>query len=83
MSRHCDVRRLYLLRYRNFGGGGSFGSAIGRDDVRRNARQRRRIRSGSNHTSSMKKHMSYIFGMAEKMRVVIITEGKCIIHKKN
>ena len=33
---------------------GSFGSAVGRDDVHRNARRRRRIHTGSNSTSAEK-----------------------------
>ena len=37
----------------------------GRDDVHRNARRRRRIRTGSNPTSTMNKHMNFISGMAE------------------
>ena len=37
---------------------GSFGSAVGRDLVHRNARRRRRIRTGSNPTSAMNKCMN-------------------------
>ena len=38
---------------------------IFRDDVHRNARRRRRIRTCSNPTSVMNKHMNYITGMAD------------------
>ena len=57
---------------------GSNSSAVDRDDVHRKTRRHRRIRTGSNPTSIMNKHMKYISGMAEKM----IFEGKCIIHRK-
>ena len=50
-------------------------SPEGKYDVHCNARQRRRIRMGSNPTSVMNKHMNYISGMAEKTTVATITEG--------
>ena len=63
-----------------FGGGGSFGSAVGRGAVLCNARRRRRICTGSNPTSVMKKRMDYISSTVVKTRVASITEGKHIIH---
>ena len=47
-----------------------------------NARRRRRIRTGSNPTSVMKKGMNYISSMAVKTSVASITEGIHIIHGK-
>ena len=49
---------------------------IGKDDVHRNPRRRRRIRMGSNPTSDINKCMSYISGMIVKTGVACITEGK-------
>ena len=57
------------------------GSAVGKDDVHCNARRRRRIRSGSNPTSVMKKCMNYISGMVVKMGISCITDGKIILHR--
>ena len=50
---YCDGRSLYLC-YLSFLFWGSFGSAVGREAVHRNARRRRRIRTGSNPTSMNK-----------------------------
>ena len=55
---------------------------FGEYDVNHNARWRRRIRSVSNPTSSMDKHMNYISGMAEKTTAATIIEGIYIIHRK-
>ena len=47
-----------------------------------NARRRRRIRTGSNPTSVMKKRMHYISSMVVKTSVASITERKHIINGK-
>ena len=70
---YCDGRSLYLC-YLSFPFGGNFGSAVGRDDVHRNGRRRRRIRTGSNPTSAMNKYMDYISGMVVKTSVASMTE---------
>ena len=64
------------LCYLSFLFWGSLGSAVGKDDVHRNARRRRSIRMGSNPKSVMSKCMNYISGMVVKTSVASITEGK-------
>ena len=72
---------VLLLCYLSFLFWGSLGSAVGKDDVHRNARRRRRIRTGLIPTSVMSKCMIYISDMIVKTRVASSTEGKNIIHR--
>ena len=67
---YCDGRNLYLC-YLSCLLGGSFGSAVGKDAVHRNARRRRHICTGSNPTS-INKSMNYISGIVVKTSVASI-----------
>ena len=76
-----DGCTLYLC-YLSFLFGGSFGRAVGRDNIHRNATWRRRIHRVSNPTSAMNKPKNYISSMVVKTSVASISKGKYVIHIK-
>ena len=72
---------VIYLYYLSFLFWGILVSAVGKDDIHRNARRRRRIHTYSNPTSVMSKCMNYISCMVVKTRVASSTEGKIIIYR--